>query len=199
MGRQEAQDSGFINGCLKKRKRGAPLKIVPQTTTNNKRKGKKTTAYPSLAVMVYPVTASTPVASSTTAFNTASTNGGATVPPSKSKRSRKHSGDTSKNTRAPYSKPAPKPTTRKSKYNNWKAEPFKSALACAFEAKLKGLDPQLASGYIILPGGTIQDRIKSVKAEAEKLVVSSLLYLKDLCHTEKTKMLTSGLDRDYIQ
>ena len=38
-----------------------------------------------------------------------------------------------------------------------------------------------------------------MKAEAEKLGVLSLLYLKDFCRTDKTKMLTSKLDRDYIQ
>ena len=149
--------------------------------------------------MVSPVTASVEVSSATTAVNNASTNGEATAPPSKSKRSRKHSGDASKNTRAPYSNPSPKPTTCKSKYKNWKVEPFKSALARAVEEKLKGLDPQLVSGDVIIPGGTIRDHIKSVKAEAEKLGVLSLLYLKDFCRTENTKMITSELDRDYIQ
>ena len=118
MGRRDARDSGFITGRLKNRKRGAPLKIAPRTTTNKKKKGKKTTASPSVAAMVYPVTASVTVAYITTADNTASTNGEATAPPSKSKWSWKHSGDSSKNTHAPYSKPAPKPTTCKRKYNN---------------------------------------------------------------------------------
>ena len=72
-------------------------------------------------------------------------------------------------------------------------------LACDVEAKLKVLDQQLASGDIIIPGGAIRDRIKSAKVEAEKLGVSSLLYLKDFCCTEKTKILTSELYRDYIQ
>ena len=44
MGRRDARGSGFITGCLKNRKRGAPLKIAPQTTTNKKNKGKNTTA-----------------------------------------------------------------------------------------------------------------------------------------------------------
>ena len=105
--------------------------------------------------MVSPVTASVSVASATTAVNTASTNGEATASPSKSKRPRKHSGGASKYTRAPYSKPAPKPTTRKTKYNNWKFEPFKSALARAVEAKLKYLKVQLASGGFNISGGTI--------------------------------------------
>ena len=149
--------------------------------------------------MVSPVTASLAVASATTAVNTASTNGETTAPPSKSKRSRKNSGGASKNTRATYSNPSPKPTTLKSKYNNWKVEPFKSSLARAIEAKLKGLDPQLAAVDIILPGGTIRDSIKSTKTEAENLGVSSLIYLKDLCCTDKTKMMTPELDCDYIQ
>ena len=111
MGRRDARDSG----CLKNRKRGAPLKIAPRTTTDKGKKGKKTTASPSVAVMVCPVTASASVASATTAVNNASTNGDNTAPPSKSKRLQKHSGGASKNARAPYSKPAPKPTTLKSK------------------------------------------------------------------------------------
>ena len=152
MGSQDARGSGFIPKWLKNRKQGAPLKISPRTTTNKKNKGKKTKASPSVAAMVYLVTASTAVASATTAVNTASNNGEATAPPSKSKLSRKNSGNVSKNTRAPYSNPAPKPTTRKSKYNNWRVEPFKSAMACAVEAKLKDLDPQLSSGGIIIPG-----------------------------------------------
>ena len=155
MGRRYARDSGFITGWLKNRKGGAPLKIAPRTTMSKKKKSKKTTSYLSVAAMVSPVTASAAVASATTSVNTASTNREATAPPSKSKRSRKHSGDASKNTCAPYSKPAPKPTTHKRKYNNLKIEPFKSALARAAEAKLKVLDPQLASGDIIIPGGTI--------------------------------------------
>ena len=105
MGRRDARDSVFITGWLKNRKRGAPLKISPRTTTNKKNK--------SVSVMVSLVTVSAAVDSATTAVNAASTNGEAIAPPSKSKRSRKHSGDASKNTRAPYSKPAPKPTTRK--------------------------------------------------------------------------------------
>ena len=64
---------------------------------------------------------------------------------------------------------------------------------------MKGLDPQLTSGDIIIPGGPIRDRIKSAKAEAEKLGASSLIYLKYLGRTEKTKMLTSELDCNYIQ
>ena len=172
MGRRDAWDSGFITEWLKKQKRGAPLKIAPRTTTNKKNKGNNTTAYPPVAAMVSPVTAYMAVAYATNAVNTASTNGEATDPPSKSKRSRKHSGDASKNTRDTYSKPAPKPTTRKSKYNNWKVEPFKSALAGAVKEKLKGLKPKLSAGYIIIPGGTIWDRIKSTKAEGEKMGVS---------------------------
>ena len=142
MGRWDAWDSGFITGWLKNRKRGALLKIAPRTTKNKKNKRKKTTAPPSVATMVTPVTPYVAVASTTTTVNTASINGDANAPPSKSKRSRKHSGDASKNTCAPYSNPAPKLTTRKSKYNNSKFEPFKSALARSVKAKLKGLDPK---------------------------------------------------------
>ena len=123
--------------------------------------GKKTTASSSVAVMVSPVTASAVVASATTAVNTVSTNGETTASPSKSKRPWKHSGDASKYTRAPYSNPEPKPTTRKTKYNNWKFEPFKSALAHALEAKLKYLELQLASGGVIISGRNIRYRIKN--------------------------------------
>ena len=121
MGRQNARDSRFITGWLKNWNRGAPLKFSLRITTNKKNKGNNTTASLSVAVMVSPVTASVAVASATTAVNTPSTNGEATAPPSKSKRSRKHSGDDAKNTHAPYSKLAPKTTTCKSKYNNFKA------------------------------------------------------------------------------
>ena len=38
-----------------------------------------------------------------------------------------------------------------------------------------------------------------MKSEAEKLGVLSLIYLKDFCRTEKTKIMTSELDREYIQ
>ena len=79
MGRWDAQDSGFINGWLKNRKRGAPLRIAPQTTTKKKKKGKKTTESQSVVVIVSPVTISADVASDTTAVNTASTNGEATA------------------------------------------------------------------------------------------------------------------------
>ena len=96
MGRRDAwdaHDSGFITRWLKNRKQGAPLKISPRTTTNKKRKGKKTTAYLSVAAMVSLVTASAEVASATIAVNTAITKGEATDPTSKSKQSRKHSGE----------------------------------------------------------------------------------------------------------
>ena len=119
MGRQDARDRGFITGWLKNRKRGAPLKISPQTTTKNKKKGKKTTASPSVDSMVSPVTASAAVTSATTAVNTASTNGEATVPPSKSKRSRKHIVGASKILVLPTQSQHPN-QLRKSKYNNCK-------------------------------------------------------------------------------
>ena len=90
MGRRDAWDSRFITEWLKNQKQGAPLKIAPRTTTNKKKKSKKTTASLSVAAMVSPFTASVEVASATTAVNNASTNGEATDPPSKSKRSRKH-------------------------------------------------------------------------------------------------------------
>ena len=199
MGKRDAWDSVFITRWLKNRKRGAPMEIAPRTTTNKKKKAKNNTSYLSVAAMVSPVTASAAVASDPTAVNNTSTNGEATSPPSKSKRSRKHSGDASKNTCVHYSKPAPKPSTRKSKYNNREVGPIKSALDRVAKAKLKGYDPKLSAGDIIITGGTIQDRIKSVKAEADKLGVSSLLCLKNFCCTEKTKMMTSKLDCDYIQ
>ena len=44
----------------------------------------------------------------------------------------------------------PPPITAGRKYTNWKQEPVKYALARAVEAKLKGLNNQLASGEIII-------------------------------------------------
>ena len=61
-------------------------------------------------------------------------------------RSQKHSGDASKNTRAPYSYPAPKQNTRESKYDNWKVEPFKSAPARAVEIKIERPQPTISIG-----------------------------------------------------
>ena len=72
-------------------------------------------------------------------------------------------------------------------------------LACDVEAELKGLDPKLSAGGIIIPGGNSIDHIKYTKAEVEKMGVPSLIYLKDFCRTEKTKMMTFDLYCDYIQ
>ena len=80
MQRRDSRDHGFITGWLNKRKQGAPLKNSPRTTMNNKKKGKKTTSFPSVADMVSPFTASATVASATTYVNTASTNGETNAP-----------------------------------------------------------------------------------------------------------------------
>ena len=49
------------------------------------------------------------------------------------------------------------------KYTNWKQEPVKSALARDIEEKLKGLDPQLTAGEIIIPYGTLRDHVRYAK------------------------------------
>ena len=65
-------------------------------------------------------------------------------------------------------KTMPLPRTKSRKYTNWKQEPDKSALACSVEAKIKGLDPQLSAGEIIIPDGTLQDNVRYAKDEAKK-------------------------------
>ena len=55
-------------GWLKNQKWGAPLKISPRTTTDKKKNEKNTIEPLSVAVMVSPVTASSEVASATTAI-----------------------------------------------------------------------------------------------------------------------------------
>ena len=54
----------------------------------------------------------------------------------------------------------PLPRTVGRKYTNWKHDPTKSAPARAVEAKLKGLDPQLSVGEIIIPDGTLRDHVR---------------------------------------
>ena len=102
----------------------------------------------------------------------------------------------------PAKKPPPKtiplPRTVDRKYTNWKQEPAKSALACAVEAKLKGLDPQLTAWGIIIPDGTFQDNVRYAKYETKKRRVSSIIYLKYFARGE-TKTLTTELDRVYTQ
>ena len=41
MGRRDTRDSAFITEWLKNRKRSAPLKIYPRTTTNKKKEGEE--------------------------------------------------------------------------------------------------------------------------------------------------------------
>ena len=91
-----------------------------------------------------------------------------------------------------------RPDTR-NKYQNWKLDTFKSALSCDVEEKLKGLDPQTAVGYIVIPAATILSRVKSAKAVAEKMGKFALLYLDDFKQeigTEKKNTLNSETDRD---
>ena len=96
MGRRDTRDSGFITIWLKNRKQGAPLRIFPANHHKQEKEGEEDhsisvsccNGLPSHRIL--------------TAVNTASTNGEATSPPSKSKQSRKHSGDAPKNTHATY-------------------------------------------------------------------------------------------------
>ena len=64
------------------------------------------------------------------------------------------------------------PRNEGEKYTNWKQEPNKYALAGDIEAKLKGLDPQLSAGDIIIPDGTLQDHVRYAKNKANKRGVS---------------------------
>ena len=85
------------------------------------------------------------------------------------------------------------------KYHNRNLDPFKYALARAVEAKLKGLDPQTATGDIVMPVATIHSFVKSAKAVAEKMGKFALLYLDDFKQeigTEKKNTLNSETDRD---
>ena len=69
-------------------------------------------------------------------------------------------------------KKKPQPRTPGKKYTNWKQEPVKSALDFAIEEKLKGLDPQLSAGGIIIPDATLRDHVRYAKDEAKKRGVS---------------------------
>ena len=94
-----------------------------------------------------------------------------------------------------------RPVTR-DKYHNWNLDPFKSALACAVEVNLKGIDPQTAEGDIVITAATLHSRVKSSKAVAEKMGKLALLYLDNFKRemgTEKKNTLTSETYRDYIQ
>ena len=65
-------------------------------------------------------------------------------------------------------KTMPPPRTAGRKYTNWKQESDKSSLDCSVEANLKGLDPQLSTGEIIIPDGTLQDHVRYAKDKAKK-------------------------------
>mmetsp|Transcript_8725 Transcript_8725/g.18452 ORF Transcript_8725/g.18452 Transcript_8725/m.18452 type:complete len:656 (+) Transcript_8725:167-2134(+) len=95
-------------------------------------------------------------------------------------------------------KPSPTPVPR-GKYRNWNIEPYKSALSCAVLAELKGYDGQTAAGDITIPRGTLQGRIKQVKAAAAKLGLDPSSYLDDFNKVEKKKTLTTEADRNYIK
>ena len=104
---------------------------------------------------------------------------------SKSKRARGYSKATSLAAQ-PYTT-----TATWGKYRNWNVEPFKSALAGAVEAELKGLNGQTVAGEITIPGGTLRRRVKEVNAAAVQKGKQSVLYLCDFKHTkegEKSKM-----------
>ena len=79
------------------------------------------------------------------------------------------------------------------KYTNWKQEPGKSKLARSVEAKLTGLDTQLAVGNIIIPDGTLQYHVRYAKYEANNNGVSLIF------HEGETKMFTTKLYRVNIQ
>ena len=67
------------------------------------------------------------------------------------------------------------------------------------EAKVRGLDPQLAAGETIIPCGTLRDHVKYATEEAKKKGVSAIVYLSDFERSKETKMLTTVLERLYIQ
>ena len=72
-------------------------------------------------------------------------------------------------------------------------------LARAVKAKLKGLDPRLAVGKIVIPGGLFGIVLSLQRQKQRSKGVSTLLYLKDFGRTMEKKLLTSDLDRNYIQ
>ena len=84
----------------------------------------------------------------------------------------------------------PPPRTAGRKYTNWKQEPAKSALARAVEAKLKGLDPQLAAGGIIIPDRNLQDHVRYAGDKANKRGLSSIICLKDFTRGKKSSPLS---------
>ena len=77
------------------------------------------------------------------------------------------------------------PITAVRKYTNWKQDPEKSALAHDVEAKLKGLDPKLSAGEIIIPYGTLRDHVRYAKEETKNRGVSLIIYLKDFARGKK--------------
>ena len=93
----------------------------------------------------------------------------------------------------------PASTAPSRKYISWKTEPGKSALVRAVEAKLKGLDPQLAAGVIVIPRQTLDKHIRYAKQAAKKMGGLDTLYLKDFTRKEENCMLTTELDRVYLQ
>ena len=69
-----------------------------------------------------------------------------------------------------------RPATR-DKYHNWNLDPFNYTLARSVEVKLKGIDPQKAAGYIVIPAATLRSCVKSAKSVTEKRRELALLYL----------------------
>lgn len=205
--RTEKRTKGLITGWMKNRKRGAPLKITPSAASLKKKKKKKsacakaaardaaiiTEATTDMAVTAMNASASKPKASAASA-----------TPPGKSTTGqRKHSAAASKPARSPYAKstpPEPKKLESKRNYYNWSVEPFKSALARAVEAKLRGGDSQLAAGDVIIPPATLRRRVKEVKQAAAEEGKDSIIYLKDFQRQkEDARTLTCDGDRDYLQ
>ena len=74
---------------------------------------------------------------------------------------------TSATNKPPAIKPPPTtmypPRTAGRNYTNWKLKPAKYALSRSIKAKLKVLDPQLASGGVIIPDGNLQDHVRYAK------------------------------------
>ena len=138
MQRSSARQKGLITGFLKNRKRGAPLKNkanLPKKkwmTRTSPKASPTPTSTTTVTITTTPTSTTTVTTTTTTdAASSANAAGTAAATTSQSKLLQKHSAATSKVT-------PPTPATR-GKYKNWRVEPYKSALAHAIKANLKGL------------------------------------------------------------
>jgi hypothetical protein len=140
----------------------------------------------------------------------------AAKPSSRPSKARQHSKVASSASRSLYAKDTKdtSPVKRKQRsrgiYKNWTKEPYASALSRAVNAHLKGLDPQLAAGEVIIPPSTLRDAVRKHENEKAALVLvdgnEHYAYLakfdRDTINREeenKTYGLTTEGDRSFLQ